>query len=134
MITLTDEKATPDRLQLEWGIAAELACRLIRMAHVFQERTTRELIIISGYRSCERQQELAAQGRPAAPCNVSNHTVCPARAVDLYIQGASMAPRQLKLDFGDAALIAGLRWGGGSPLEDGIPSDWNHVDLGPRNA
>jgi len=130
-----DPDQTPDSLQLKWGISDDLACRVMRMAYRFRELTGHELIVISGFRSCEEQNELAERGRPAAPCDVSNHVRCPATAVDLIIAGSVRATRELRLNFGAAAIEAGLRWGGGSPIDDdGIPSDWNHVDLGPRNT
>lgn len=121
------------RVLLEWGIQPLLICRLFDMEARFQQATGRELTIISGLRSCTRQLELELEGRPAADCDVSNHTVCPARAADLRIGG--LTTRSLKAEFGRAAIEAGLRWGGGSPVDSGgIPSDWNHVDLGRRPA
>lgn len=119
-------------LARDWLLNPELAQRLVAMAERFRlESGGRELHVISGYRTCQENQELGRQGRPAAPCELSNHTICPARAADLRIDGFSGA-RQLKVIFGVAAVLSGLRWGGGSPTVDGIPSDWNHVDLGPR--
>jgi len=90
------------------------------------------LTVISGYRTPEEQNALRADGRPAANNDRSTHLSCPATGADLWIVGAEVT-RELKAIFGSAAQAAGLRWGGGSaPDSDGIPSDWNHVDLGPR--
>jgi len=41
----------------------------------------------------------------------------------------------MKAIWGRIAVMNGLRWGGGSRTsveQAGIPSDWPHVDLGPR--
>lgn len=121
--------ADPCRLSREWRISLELSERLVSMATTF-EGTGHGLQIISGYRTCEEQQLLGERGRPAAPCDVSTHVSCPATGADLRVSG--FATRQLKLELGRAAQLAGLRWGGGSEIQDGIPLDWNHVDLGPR--
>lgn len=110
-----------------WTVEWEVAARLTTMAGMVPF----DLSIISGYRSPQQQRELREQGRPAAPVELSNHTACPARAVDMRI---SVTPtRSAKAEFGRAAVMAGFRWGGGSPVDDaGIPSDWNHLDLGRR--
>lgn len=63
---------------------------------------------------------------------MSNHTSCPATAIDVSI---GFAPTNvLKATLGRVGILAGLRWGGGSPVDrqTGIPSDWNHFDIGPR--
>lgn len=102
------------------------------MEEIFRRETGHELQIISGYRTAAEQRELEAEGRPTAPVELSTHTVCPAQGADLRIVG-SPPTTALRMAFGDAAVRAGLRWGGGSLRgPDGIPSDWNHVDLGPR--
>lgn len=108
--------------------------RVARMATRFKLETGRSVSIISGYRSPEKQRELKRQGRPAAPVDVSNHTSCPATAVDVRI---GLAPTNvMKAILGRIAVEEGLRWGGGSPVnpETGIPSDWNHFDVGPRRT
>ena len=131
--SLDSPQATPNWIQLQWGVSGEVACRAIRMAELFRQYAGRDLTIISGYRSREEQIALRERGRPAADPDLSNHTTCPARALDFYVPGGALS-NTLKLAFGRAAQEAGFRWGGGSPLNDvGIPSDWNHVDLGPRN-
>lgn len=119
-------------LRLQWGLDPELATRLLRMQEVFRANTPLNLQIISGFRTCEEQEQLAREGRPAAPCELSTHVACPATGADLRILGSFPGQNQ-KQAFGAAAATAGLRWGGGSSRdESGIPSDWNHVDLGPR--
>jgi len=111
-----------------WKVAPQVAERAVRMANLLPF----DISIISGYRSPEHQEELIKQGRPAAPVGLSNHTSCPATALDFRV--APTATRSVKAEFGRAATMVGFRWGGGSPPDDaGIPSDWNHVDLGPRN-
>lgn len=89
--------------------------------------------IISGYRTEEEQNALRDQGRPTAPNDQSTHLSCPATGVDVRMVG--MTPTNVtKALLGSAMMEAGLRWGGGSKVdpETGIPSDWNHFDLGPR--
>lgn len=124
---------TPDACWIaqEWIIHPELASRLAAMILIFEHNTGRELAVISGYRTPAAQQRLEDQGRPTAPVELSTHTICPARGADLRMEG--FAAPVLKQKFGEAAILAGLRWGGGSSIDSGgIPSDWNHVDLGPR--
>jgi len=111
-----------------WKVTPEVAARAVLLVRSIPF----EASIISGYRTPARQEELRRQGRPAADPNVSNHTRCPATALDWRI---SVTPTDsAKAEFGRAAVAAGFRWGGGSPVDPntGIPSDWNHVDLGPR--
>lgn len=115
-----------------WSIEPDLARRLCLMGEVFHQNTGHDLRIISGHRTCDEQKDLARQGRPAAPCELSTHTIYPAQGADLRIIG-SFPAASLKQSFGAAAVTAGLRWGGGSEVDErGIPSDWNHVDLGRR--
>ena len=115
---------------LRWTIDQELADRIIVMQTMFPH----PLQIISGYRTREEQAELERQGRPAALDHLSTHRSCPATGADLWPLGVTIVPA-VKAAFGDAAMRARLRWGGGSrPDERGIPSDWNHVDLGPRRS
>lgn len=131
-LDLLDPSTTAQAIQIRWGVSAEVACKAIVMARLFHSFTGRDLNIISGYRDPRKQEALRERGRPAADPAVSNHTVCPARALDFWVPGASLS-NPIKIEFGRAAQGAGFRWGGGSPLDsNGIPSDWNHVDLGPR--
>lgn len=112
-------------------ISEELAARLLELAKIFYDGRV-GLSIISGYRSPEHQLALRAEGRPAADPDLSTHCSCPATGADLW---PDVAPTgDVKGELGRAAYLARLRWGGGSPVDPqtGIPSDWNHVDLGPR--
>ena len=120
-VHLIAEKATVD---------CDLAARVWRTAL----RLPFSLQITSGYRSPARQEELGREGYPTAPVHLSNHTVCPARAVDVAIVGVAVVTDEHKWALGAAAQAEGLRWGGGSPVnpQTGIPSDWVHLDLGPR--
>jgi len=115
----------------KWGLDMDLATRLRRM----QEGFPVTLKIISGQRTPEQQDALRDAGRPTAPNHLSTHLSCPLST------GADLTPSTgidngVILQFGQAATSAGLRWGGGSPVDPdtGIPSDWNHVDTGPRAA
>lgn len=102
------------------------------MADRFEQLVGKDLEVISGFRSRAKQEELKRRGRPTAPFQLSTHTICPARGADLRVVGI-FPSRNVKLHFGQAAFEEGLRWGGGSAVDQhGIPSDWNHVDLGPR--
>lgn len=113
----------------KWGISNEILSRIACMA----QRLPFGISILSGYRTKETQQDLIREGK-GAPDHLSNHRVCPARAADLW---PDVTPtRVVQATFGEAAVACGLRWGGGSPVDPdtGIPSDWNHVDLGPRSG
>lgn len=123
----------PCEIARRWLVRQDVIERVVRGAHQFKAETGRDVEIISGYRSPEKQRALKAQGRPAADPDVSNHTSCPATAVDLRI---GFAPtRAMKATLGRVMSMEGLRWGGGSkPDSGGIPSDWNHFDMGPRHA
>ncbi len=87
--------------------------------------------IISGYRTPETQEALRRAGRPTAHPDLSTHLSCPATGVDLWPDVA--VTDVVKATLGATAVQIGFRWGGGSQVdENGIPSDWNHFDLGPR--
>lgn len=118
-------------LAARWILDPRLAERLVMMAGFLPFG----LSIISGFRSVAQQMQLKEEGRPAADPAVSTHCSCPATGADLRIDGVEAGNYEKAL-FGAAAVSAGLRWGGGSPVDvsTGIPSDWNHVDLGPRNG
>lgn len=122
----------PCTLANRWLVREDVMRKVSRLAARFYQETGRELWIISGYRTPSEQRELARQGRPAAAVDLSTHTSCPATGVDVSL---GFAPTNvLKATFGRIAVEEGLRWGGGSPVNDvGIPSDWNHVDVGPRS-
>lgn len=113
-----------------WGISVELATRLVAMS----TEVPFSISIISGFRSREQQLELEQAGRPTAPDHLSTHRSCPATGADLW--PAVAVTDTVKASLGAAARLAGLRWGGGSPIDPGtgIPLDWNHVDLGPRRT
>lgn len=114
-----------------WTIEPELAERITATARSFRNATDRNLFIISGHRTEAEQNRLRSEGRPTAPNALSNHVICPARAVDVRMEGFPSS--SLKRVLGTAATKHGLRWGGGSNLDElGIPADWNHFDLGPR--
>lgn len=89
--------------------------------------------IISGYRTPAQQDELRREGRPAAANDRSTHLSCPATGADVWPVGVTVVPA-VKAAIGAAMSRQGLRWGGGSTPDPntGIPSDWNHFDLGPR--
>ena len=120
------------QLSERWLIRPDLALKLLRMDQTFRELAGVGLRIISGYRTAEEQAELERQGRPTAADELSTHRVCPAMGADLELEVAPTT--SLKVKFGHAARASGLRWGGGSRIVDGIPVDWNHVDLGPRGS
>lgn len=114
-------------LATRWGISLQLAVKLLRV----RGRVPFAVSIISGFRTAGRQQEVGnlppcSSGK--RPC--STHTVSPATGADLW-PGIAVDD-DVKLALGSAAVLEGLRWGGGSPVDSrGIPSDWNHFDLGP---
>ena len=117
--------------QQEWALDTRLADRLDNVFADWERETRIPIRIISGFRSDAEQIELGRKGRPTAPVSRSTHTVCPAQGADIRISG--FVTRLMKARFGRIAVMNGLRWGGGSPVDDvGIPSDWNHLDLGPR--
>lgn len=123
------------KVQQEFQVSLELATRVLRMAEFFRQTTGHDFEMISGYRTCRKQMMLGRRGRPAAPCDISTHTSCPATGADFRLPGL-FDTDVVKSLFGGAAIRAGLRWGGGSPVDPktNIPSDWNHVDLGRRMA
>lgn len=121
-------------LSERWTVHHDVMRRAVAGANAFTAETGREVWIISGYRSPEKQRQLKEAGRPAAGVDVSNHTSCPATAVDVRIGfGPTNA---MKAILGRVMVMQGLRWGGGSPVDPktGIPADWNHFDAGTRVA
>jgi len=112
-----------------FGTSYELSQRLVSMSASLEF----PISVISGLRTPRQQQELRDSGRPAAPDDQSTHLSCPATGVDLRV-GVAVTD-VVKARLGTEGTRAGLRWGGGSPVDrSGIPSDWNHFDLGPRRA
>jgi len=118
----------PCELAIYAGISLELAERLEDMA----ERLEFPVAIISGARTPAEQDELRADGRPVAPNDKSTHLACPATGADVWPGIAVVSAVRARL--GAEGVFAGMRWGGGSPIdpETGVPTDWNHFDLGPR--
>jgi hypothetical protein len=111
-------------------LAPALAVPLFYSLCQAERETGLSWTVISGYRTQETQDRLRREGRPAASDACSTHRTLPATGADVRV--ATFPTRAVKATWGRIAVLHGLRWGGGSPLEDGIPSDWNHVDLGPR--
>jgi len=105
--------------------------RLIHSARDFRAETRGGVTILSGYRTRDEQDSLRRQGRPTAPDAVSTHRSCPSTGVDVSL---GFAPTRVqKAIWGRIVTMNGLRWGGGSTVDDGgIPVDWGHVDRGPR--
>ena len=123
----------PADLIEKWGLECNFAYRVAKFIDEAEFALGRDVEIISGFRSRKEQEQLSKEGRPTAPFYLSNHTTCPATAIDISMGFART--REMKLILGHQAHLNGLRWGGGSPLDDdGLPSDWNHFDLGPRNS
>lgn len=127
---------TCEEIVHEWMVTPEVALRFLLLRTLFQRKTGHDLTIISGARTCKEQKALERQGRPTAPCHLSNHVVeenCLATAVDVRMNG--FPSRAHKYELGRAGIEAGFRWGGGSSVDEGgIPSDWNHFDLGPKHG
>ena len=121
----------PADLIKKWGLECNFAYRVAKFIDEAEFALGRDVEIISGFRSRKEQEQLEKEGRPTAPFYLSNHTTCPATAIDIWMGFAHT--REMKLILGHQAHLNGLRWGGASPLDDdGLPTDWNHFDLGPR--
>lgn len=123
----------PCTLAERWGVDLDVMERVWRTAERFTAETGGiRVYIISGYRSRAEQRRLSRQGRPTAPDNLSTHRSCPATGVDISL--GLLASEFMKAQWGSLALINGLRWGGGGPVDPQnlIPLDWRHVDVGPR--
>lgn len=119
-----------------WIVHPTIMERAVRAADQFTRETGHVVRIISGYRSEAKQRQLRSEGRPAASDALSTHRSCPATGVDVNIgpYSAALTPRVLRVTWGRIVTEQGLRWGGGSkPDSGGVPSDWNHVDGGPRS-
>lgn len=132
LLPLPSDPAAVCQLATRWRIAVPLSEGLARMQ---ESMPGVQLQITSGFRSREEQIALRDAGRPAIDPKVSTHCSCPATGADLSFSNLSPGNVE-KAYFGAAATAAGLRWGGGSPVDPstGIPQDWNHVDLGPRST
>lgn len=113
-------------------ISRQLALPLSRVLVQWETETSIGIEVISGHRTPLEQDRLRAQGRPTASNLTSTHLTCPATGADVTI--LSFVTSLMKARFGRIVIENGLRWGGGSKVDPttGIPSDWNHVDTGPR--
>jgi len=121
----------PCDLAEKWGIDPRVMEKLLLSAQDFEAETRSTVRIISGYRTKAQQLILKGSGRPTAPDAVSTHRSCPATGVDVNIGNLPVVTQ--KHIWGRILFMNGLRWGGGSKLdEDLIPLDWQHVDAGPR--
>lgn len=121
-------------LAQRWGVSLEVLLRLVIAAIKFRARTGRKVLIISGFRTLAEQEALKQAGRPTAAPNLSTHMSFPATGIDVSFSGAPLSNASKAL-WGAEVIEAGLRWGGGSKLDsNGIPTDWQHVDVGPRQG
>lgn len=121
-------------LAQRWGVSLEVLLRLIIAAIKFRARTGRKVLIISGFRTAAEQEALRIAGRPTAPDELSTHRSFPATGIDVSFSGEPLSNASKAL-WGAEVIEAGLRWGGGSKLDsNGIPTDWQHVDIGPRQG
>lgn len=117
----------------DWGIRPELASRIVTV----QGELPFDIWIFSGARS---RKEQANYGLAFDRSTHADHdaTGCPRLATGVDMQPVSPGVRLSRpavAQLGAAAVRAGLRWGGGAPVDDvGIPvgnERW-HFDLGPR--
>ena len=128
LITGSDWCALAD----EWTVATETMHRVWLSASDFVSETGRDVWIISGFRTLAQQEALRRAGRPTALDAASTHRSCPATGVDISL--GTFPSRDLIETWGRIVRLNGLRWGGGSKLDDfGVPEDWQHVDRGPRD-
>ena len=153
------EESDPCDLSREWLTDVRVTVLLIVLMAALKRHPAFQgiywgLKIISGYRTLAEQEELRQQGRPTADPDKSTHLSCPATGVDLRLEDHmdpenDLGDRALWIAIGETARSVGLRWGGGSapaawwgsgpnvvvnPNQQPFPSDFNHFDLGPRNA
>ena len=120
-------------LAKRWGVDIDTMRRVVLSAIDYEQEVPGSRVsIISGFRTANEQRQLARQGRPTAPDNLSTHRSCPATGVDVTLGFGT--PTFQKNIWGRIVLVNGLRWGGGGPTdpETLIPLDWRHVDRGPR--
>jgi len=114
-----------------WVVMPSVMARLHRSAKEFEEETGRAVWIVSGYRTKTEQDALRARGRPTATENRSTHRSCPSTGVDITLGFGPTT--EMKHIWARILFMNGLRMGGGSPLDDDLlPTDWQHVDEGPR--
>ena len=114
-----------------WGVVPRIMEKVVQAADIYLMQTKSPVWIISGYRTKSEQDRLGVMGRPTAPDARSTHRTCPATGLDISL--GSVVDRENKQYWGALVQLMGLRWGGGSTVDDhGIPSDWQHIDAGPR--
>jgi len=115
-----------------WNVDHVVMIKAVLAAADFEFQTGREVFIMSGWRTQQEQARLKKAGRPAAPDNLSTHRSCIATGIDVDL--GFVVSDLMKAVWGSAALLRGLRVGGGSPIDPltGLNTDWNHVDNGPR--
>lgn len=120
-------------LVARWLVEPETIRKVVLAAQDYRMTTGTDVFILSGYRTKAAQATLSRRGRPTAPDELSTHRSCLATGVDIDL--GFLVANSKKALWGSAVVFRGLRWGGGSPVDPltGIPSDWNHVDLGPRD-
>ena len=118
-------------LSVRWGLDLVFAERLLLSAQDMESETGRQVSIISGYRTRAEQRALRRSGRPAAADETSTHRSCPSTGADVSMGfGVVVTEKHI---WGRILLMNGLRWGGGSLLDDDLtPTDWQHLDAGPR--
>lgn len=114
-----------------WGLRGDVASDALELGECYQRSAGGKLWIISGFRTEEEQRRLIARGGPVAEVGLSTHTSVPATGFDI---GTDFElGREGWRVVGYCAACLGLRWGGGSPMDQhGIPLDKNHFDRGPR--
>lgn len=129
VLTLSD----PCVLSGTWGVDVDIMRRVVGAAQLYTNFTRSPVWIISGFRTRFEQMHLSRSGRPTAPDELSTHRSCPATGVDISL--GSLPSHHKKKFWGQMVEVSGLRWGGGSQVDaEGIPSDWQHVDGGPRKT
>lgn len=129
----SEEIASADYCDLarRWGVSERVMSALHTAAIQFEAETGRPVRIHSGYRTEAEQEALRARGRPTASDSTSTHRTFPATGADITL---GFVPNvTLKHIWGRILRMNGLRMGGGSSLDrDLLPTDWQHVDAGPR--
>ena len=118
-------------LARRWKVDPWVMQRVWLSAIDYENETAGAVWIISGHRTVAQQNELRRQGRPTADNDRSTHLSCPATGVDVSI---AVAPVRAQIwIWGRIVRMNGLRWGGDSKLhEAGYPTDFGHIDKGPR--
>jgi len=116
-----------------WRVDPGLMQKVFTASELFTNFTRAPVWIVSGYRTALEQMDLGRAGRPTAPDERSTHRSCPATGLDISL--GAFPSDDTRLFWGQMVEANGLRWGGGSQRDArGIPSDWQHVDLGPRRG